>query len=447
MKLFLTFISFIICINTCLSQGYEIKIKPSHLEPQKVRLAYYYEDKQYLITDSASSENGFYVFRGNENLPSGIYSVILDKNAQVIDILIDENNQKFVMKCDANDPQKTMKITGSEMNSNFFDYQRRMTDIVIKQHEIDTLKKYTTDSSKIEKLDIELSKIDAVYNEAWKIEASKNHNTFFEDVLKCMNSTNFSNQEMWNYVNFSQKGLIRTPFFYKVIRSHIAHYIESGVPEIIRQTDKLINLSKENIEVYHYVTGYLLNFYRGFFKLGMNEVFVHIADSYFLNDTVKGLPEETHKMIENQRDIYKSAIIGYDAHNIKVRKINSDDSISIFDYSSSKPILILFWANGCGHCDSAENSLKLYYPQLIEKGYQIFSLCNDNFSYESIRQNSERKNFPWIDLCDTENHSHFREYYYIVSTPIMYLIDNKRRIASKLIGEDRITQALQALSL
>jgi hypothetical protein len=83
----------------------------------------------------------------------------------------------------------------------------------------------------------------------------------------------------------------------------------------------------------------------------------------------------------------------------------------------------------------------------MRNGYQVYTLCNDDFSYESIKANSERKNFPWIDLCDTKNMSRFREYYYVVSTPIMYLIDDKRRIVAKLVGEDRISQALQQLSL
>ena len=42
-----------------------------------------------------------------------------------------------------------MKITGSDVNAKFFDYQRDMTALNIEQARIDTLKKYETDSSKI----------------------------------------------------------------------------------------------------------------------------------------------------------------------------------------------------------------------------------------------------------------------------------------------------------
>ena len=428
-----------------MAQGYEIKLKPAGAELQKVRLAYYYEDKQYLVTDSAPSEKGFYVFRGNDPLPAGIYSVILEKSAQTFDILIDADNQNFVMKFDSKEPQSTMKVTGSDVNDEFFNYQRRMTKLMVRQNELDTAKKYERDSSKIEQIDIQLSEIDRKYSQAWRDEAELYSGTILADMLSCLNATTFSGDSMFHYVNFSQSGLLRTPFFYKVIRAHIARHIEDGAHEIMRQTDRIIQMSKVNNDVYNYVSWYLLNFYRTFYKIGMNEVFVHIADKYYLSSPAN-YSEELIKMIENQRDIFTSSMIGYNAHDFSARRVGSNDTIDIFDYAGSKPILLMFWANGCGHCDSAENAIKFYYSGLVKNGYQVFTLCNDDFSYESIKSNSERKKFPWIDLCDTKNMSRFREYYYVVSTPIMYLIDDKRRIAAKLVGEDNITNALQQLS-
>lgn len=428
-----------------MAQGYEIKVKPSDATPQKVRLAYYYEDKQYLVTDSAPSEKGFYVFRGKELLPPGIYLVILEKSGQMVDILIDNNNQNFVMRFDDKEPQKTMKITGSDVNAEFYNYQRLMTQLITRRNELDTAQKYERDSLKRDRIDVQLSEIDRKYDQAWRDVAQQFPNTILADMLSCLNATTFSGDSMFQFVNFSQTGLLRTPFFYKVIRAHIARHIDDGAHEIMRQTDRLINMTKGNKEIYNYVTWYLLNFYRTFYKLGMNEVFVHIAEKYYLSNP-GGYSDELIKMVENQCDIFRSAMVGYDAHGFSARRVGTDDTINIFDFAGSKPIILMFWSNGCGHCDSAENAIKFYYSGLVKNGYQVYTVCNDNFSYEYIKTNSERKNFPWIDLCDTENLSRYREYYYVVSTPIMYVIDDKRRIAAKLVGEDHITNALQQMS-
>ena len=238
---------FIVLSLSAVGQGYELKVRLADAQPQKVRLAYYYEDKQYLVTDSAPSEKGVYVFRGSEKLPAGIYSVILDGSAQYFDLLIDNDNQNFSVKCSASDPQKTMKVTGSDVNAKFYDYQRRMTQLVVQQRDLDTAKKYEKDSAKLEQIDLKLSKIDSQYEQAWRDEVAANPNTILADMLAGLNATNFPGDSMFHYINFAQSGLLRTPFFYKCVRAHIARHIETNAYEIMRQTDRIIAMNVKRL--------------------------------------------------------------------------------------------------------------------------------------------------------------------------------------------------------
>lgn len=442
---FWLFLVFAFIANICYSQGYNIVVKFSHYTPQKVRLAYYYEDKQYLVVDSAAQSGSVVTFKGDKKLPAGIYSVFLNGDSKYFDVLIDDDNQNFVMKCDCNDIQKTMKVTGSDVNSKFFDYQRRMTDLNIKISKIDTLKKYETDSAKIKQYDEQIAKYDDEYQDILNQTVNANKGTILSDMLDALNARRYSYEEMFDHVNFAQPGLIRTPFFYNIIRVHIAKFIESGAYEIMRQNEKLISLAIANEDVYQYVTGYLLNFYRTFYKVGINEVFVHLADKYFLAKGVRNLPEENRQMIKDQRDIYAASTPGSDAKNIKVRSFRTGDSLQIFD-NFQEGLLLLFWANGCGHCDSAENAIKYYYPGLCKNKIKVISVCNDRLSFESMKSNSEKKEFPWIDCCDIDSKSRYREYYYVVSTPILYFINKDKVIVNKFVGENYITEAVQQLS-
>ncbi len=445
MKKFWLSLSALLIVTTCFSQGYKLTIKFSHYTPQKVRLAYYYEEKQYLAVDSAPQSGSTVVFEGDHPLPGGIYSVILDGDKNYFDILIDKDNQNFTMKCDTKNPQKTMKITGSDVNAKFFDYQRDMTALNIEQARIDTLKKYEKDSSKIPGYDKQLAEIDSAYQKALRETIANNKGNMLSDMLDCLNATTHPGNTQLEHVNFSNEALLRTPFFYKVIRAHIARHIEEGQYEIMRQNDLIISKAKANTSNYHYVTSYLLNFYRSFYKLGINEVFVRLADKYFLADTVKNLSEEIRQMIKEQRDIYAASMVGSKAVNLRVRNTITGDSLNIFDNIKDK-LLLLFWANGCGHCDSAENAIKFYYNNLINKNITVISVTNDKHSYESLKYNSEKKNFPWVDCCDVENLSRYREYYYVVSTPVLYVIDKDGYIIHKTVGEDRITETVQRLS-
>lgn len=426
-----------------MAQGYNIQIKFANYFPQKVRLAYYYEDKQYLAVDSAAQKGSTVTFSGKDRLYPGIYSVILDSSKVTFEILIDDANQNFQMKCDVDDPQKTMKITGSDMNDRFYDYQRAMTNLMRRRQELDTARKYASDTLAIDK---KLADLDNEIDETWRKTVDENQGTFLADMLNCMNARNFGFDKMTDYVNFGQRGLIRTPFFYNIIRAQIAHYLNADAHylEIIRQNDIFIAKTKANEDVYHYVTAYMLNFYRTFFKLGINEVFVHLADKYFLADGIN-ISADNRNMIKEQRDIYAASIPGSDAKDIRMAKTLTGDSIDVLKIKH-EAMFLLFWSNGCGHCDSAENALKFYYNDLVKSGVVVVSVNNDKHDIKYLRQNTEKKAFPWLDVCDTEEKSYYRQYYYVVSTPIMYVIDDRNRIVQKVVGEANITEVAKRYS-
>ena len=443
----ITLLTAAICCLICAAsaqKGFNISIKFSHYIPQKVRLAYFYEDKQYIQVDSASQSGNMVTFHGDQELYPGIYSVILDSAATSFELLIDGQNQNFQLRCDMNDIQKTMKVTGSDLNAKFYDYQRLMTDLITKRRYLDSARvKEHADTAKI---DMELAKIDISIEDAWRNTVAGNPGSFLADMLNCMNARNFGFEKMCDYVNFGQKGLIRTPFFYNIIRAQIAHYLNANASayEIIRQNDVFIERSKASEDVYHYVTAYMLNFYRTFFKLGINEVFVHLADKYFLAPGIN-ISADNRNMIQEQRDIYAASIPGSDAKPVRMANTMTGDSVDILGIKH-ETMFLLFWSNGCGHCDSAENALKLYYDKLVKQGVVVVSVNNDKHDIKYLRQNTGKKNFPWQDFCDTEEKSYYRQYYYVVSTPIMYVIDDKNRIVQKVVGEDNITEVARRYS-
>lgn len=422
--------------------GHKIILKIKNCEAQKVRLAYYYEDKQYLEIDSLKSENGAYIIEGEKKLPKGIYSVILSKNGVSFDLLISDN-QHFSLKIDANNTQSSAKFDNSIENQNFYSYQKEMSSYLKAQAELDTAKKRSSDSLKIAKIEKDLQILDDKYLNLWQKYANENKGNFFADVLNCMNANGFSGQEMYNHINFKQEGLIRTPFFYKMIRTHIARNIESGVLAINQSNKELIKLCKEKDEVYKYVTAYLLNFYQTFYKIGMNECYIYLAENYFLPAPEKDLAKENRKNIEKQIDIFKSSLVGNKAKNLKLRETKENgDSINILNFKEEY-LFLLFWSKGCGHCDSAENAIKFYYDGITKSNIKVLSVNIDRHDFDYQLRSVKEKEFLWTNLCDTENNSRFREYFYVINSPIMYVIDKKGIINNKFYGEENITKAIE----
>lgn len=436
------------------AQDFKLTMKFSHYKPQKVRLTHFFEDKQYLDIDSAQQNGNTVWFEGEGELYPGIYSIILNDSGTSFEILVDHDNQFMTFKADVNDIQKTMKVTGSEINSRFFEYQRTMTEFNRRRAELDTLRRHaldttngrTPDSVKANDYKEQMNRIEDYVKDATSKTIAANKDNFLGDMLDCMNASDMPAKEMYDHINFAQKGLIRTPFFVKVLFKHIARAIEDSHYEIIRQNDIFIEKTKADEDMFHYVTGYLLNFYRTFYKGGINEVFVHLADKYFLNDPNNGLAPENRQIIQEQRDIFASSMVGSMAHPIRMRRTIEGDSIDVLD-SHNGTIFLLFWSNGCGHCDAAEKSLMEVYDGLVKNNIRVISVNNDKHSFETLRANAVKKAFPWTDVCDTEDgNSRYREYYYVVSTPIMYIIDTNKRIVQKCVGEDQIDELARRMS-
>ena len=436
------------------AQDFKLTMKFSHYKPQKVRLTHFFEDKQYLDIDSAQQDGNTVWFEGEGELYPGIYSIILNDSGTSFEILVDHDNQFMTFKADVNDIQKTMKVTGSEINARFFDYQRAMTDLNRKRIDLDTLRRRALDttggrkpdSAKADNYKGQMDRIDDYVKDLLQKTVAANKGNMLADVLDCMDAYELDLREMYNHVNFAQKGLIRSPFLVKVLFKHIARTIEDNPYEIMRQNDLLIEKTKADEDMFHYVSGYLLNFYRTFFKGGINEVFVHLADKYFLDDPENGLAPENRRIIQEQRDIFASSMVGSMAHPIRMRRTIEGDSIDVLD-SHNGTIFLLFWSNGCGHCDSAEKSLMEVYDGLVKNNIRVISVNNDKHSFETLRANAVKKAFPWTDVCDTDdNNSRYREYYYVVSTPIMYIIDTNKRIVQKCVGEDQIDELARRMS-
>jgi len=426
----------ILFFNFCTSQsqGYKIKIEITGGENKDLWLAYYFEDQYITVNQITLDSKGTGTFEGDKKLDGGIYFIALaDKGP--CDMLI-EDDQDFSLSTDTTDLILNMKVKGSEENTEFYVYQRKVVELNLKKEELESEKSGLTDSIQINKLDIDISLINNELNGLWKIFTEKNKASFFAVLLNAMHTFEVSEgEDPFSYVDFTDDRLIRTPFFYNIIRYHIAQYIEESTSIIIEENNKLLKKCT-NDTVYQYVATYLLNFYRTFTKMGMNEVFVDLADNYFLNEKSNWLDSAAIEIITKQADIFRASNIGEEAYKFKVYS-NSGDSINVLDFNSTFKF-IFFWSIGCGHCEKAAKILKDNYDKIKLLDIEIIGVNTDGKDIESWKKYITEQEIPWTNGIDIEQKSRYKEYYYVAGTPLMYVIDKQGKIVNKMNGEEQI---------
>ncbi|MEZ4948931.1 MAG: DUF4369 domain-containing protein [Saprospiraceae bacterium] len=101
-------------------------------------LGYQYGDKQYIRDTVIKNKDGWFHFKGDEQLEGGVYMVVMPPDNKYFEFVVDENNQEFQLETDYSDPTNMMKVKGSEDNKTFFNY---LQFIAAKRPEAEELQK------------------------------------------------------------------------------------------------------------------------------------------------------------------------------------------------------------------------------------------------------------------------------------------------------------------
>jgi hypothetical protein len=126
MRIFLFLLALAAGAQQGVSKGYEIKVNVKGLSDSTCQLAYYFGDKQYIKDSAKADTKGNLVFKGDEELPGGIYMVVLP-GKKYFEMIVDKE-QYFNLETDNADLVANMKVKGSKDNEVFYDYLRWITE-------------------------------------------------------------------------------------------------------------------------------------------------------------------------------------------------------------------------------------------------------------------------------------------------------------------------------
>ncbi len=411
---FIIFILFFTFCGNSSAQETKIKIKIKGAENQKLTFAFYYQDDISVVKEFSLDKKGKAVLEFEEKLLEGIYLIIIP-DVTYFDVLVSDN-QQFELNTDIDNPILNMKFKNSPENKVFYDYQSAISDLMQTKMKLEEELSNTSDELKIKELEQQKTELNEEITKFWKDEITKNEAPFFTTLLKAMHVFEVPYSEYYDYVDFSEASLVRTPFFHNILGYHLATHIEKSPEEIIKQNDYLISLTKQDSVMYQYVTYYFLNRYKDICKFGINEVFVDIADKYFLNGNASWIQPEGIDVISRTADDYRYSMLDNKAYNFKALT-TTGDSLALYDIDAEYKILF-FWSIGCGHCEEAADSLRNNYTVLQEKGYEVFAINTDSQTIQRWEKYVKGRNYIWANGIDIVGNYYIRENYYVCSSPL-----------------------------
>lgn len=481
-------ILFIISITTSIissfSQGYEIKVKINGLSNDTIILGHYLNKSMYPDDTIKLDKTGNGIFKGKKDLPGGMYIVYLPSSS-FFEILIDKD-QKFSFEIDTADFVSSMKIIGSDDNIIFYDFQRFMKSLKDQAEALQNKlgqAKSETEKENIKKDmrnigDQRIDKIKKIINDRPELFVSVFlKSTLDIEVPDPPVSAEGKIDSSWQYYyfrnhyfdnfDFSDARLLRTPLY----EDKIMTYLTKVIPQIaiadsvIPYVDMLIEKSKNDSDLFRYMLITLFNNYAKSNIMGMDGVYVHIADKYYITDSwwsdkkfIDDLKERVAKT--------KPLLIGKIAPDMQLIHVpaehfmsaENDTALRRFPHVGtqfnmhnlkSKYIVLVFWEADCGHCKTAIPELyKIYETSLKQRNdvtiLSVSTLFGEDGKIKWVDFVNKNKLYDWVNAWNPYSYE-YKITYDIAYTPQIYVLDKDKKIVAKRIGPEQIEEIINIL--
>jgi len=443
--------------------GHELQITIDGYQSDTLFLGYYMGDKQYLRDTTVADAEGTFTFSGDEPLPGGMYLVVMQPDNNFFQLLLNEQEQRFSVHTNAADPINNVKIQGSKDNSLFYDY---LHFINVKRPEAEQINQQLSAAEESAaartSLQAQLDEINqqvADYQQrvirehpesltAAIIKANQNIDLpQFEGSKEEVQVQNwrYMQQHFWDKIDLSDPRLLRTPFLFERT-DYFVHKLQVQHPDTIaRAIDVVLEKMEPAEESFRYYLVHFLNESARSKIVGMDAVYVHLADKYYKSGKADWAEDESLQKIVENAETLKPLLIGKIAPNITLQK-RDGSAIALHDVKSDYTVLY-FWRYDCGHCKESTPFMKDFYNNFKDKGVELFAVCvkfTDDVPacWEYVDENEIG---DWLHTVDPYQRSRFPAVYNIKSTPQLYILDSKKEIISKRIGAEQLEEVMSRL--
>jgi len=450
-----------IFVHIASAQGYKIKVKINSLHDTTLLLAHHFGDKKFIDDTAKVDHKGQAVFEKKKLLPGGIYIIVLPSK-KYFDVLIDKD-QNFSIENDTTDLFRKIKTTGNNENKQFYDYQYFMSKLADDSRTLQ--RKAEKLKSKPDSFKIVVKKIDIIDSTA-KTYSQKliheNPNALLSKIIKATTAIDvpdppkdkhgnvldslfqyrYYKAHYFDNFDFSDARILRTPVFEPKLMTFVKDVLYQIPDSLIPELDKVIQKSMVNQEMYQFVLGNIFNHYNASKIMGIDAVFVHIADTYYLNGKAPWSDTTLMKELRKRVDKMRPNLIGKQAPELKL--VSIDNRVVSLYAVESKFTILVFWEPTCGHCQKEIPKLFQMYQKVRTKGVEVLAVHTQTDTTE-WKKFVRKYDMDWINVYDPFMFSNFHELYDIYSTPTIYLLDEKKKILAKRMGVDQLEDMLNKL--
>lgn len=448
--------------------GYNIELNVEGCQPGNAILAYYYGSKQYIKDSTKVDANGNFSFKGEDELDQGIYIVVMPPDNKYFEIILD-SDQHFKVNTEFAKPVDQMKITGNLENERFYKYlkylntQKKKTspysEQIAKLQAADSTgyqdsQEFKMIRKKIDAVDTEVKDYKNKYIEDYPnafltkvFLASKDPDIPETPILENgrPDSTfqwRYFKDHYWDFVDFSDDRILRTPVFHNKLERFMTKTVVQVPDSVIKEASILVEKTRQNQELFKYVVFWITSHFETSKQMGMDAVFVHMAQNYYMTGQAFWADSTTVAKIGERAQKLNYSLIGNTAPNLIMK--DTSDKIQILHAIQTEYTIVYFWDPDCGHCKKVTPKVKKFYDDFKEElNVEIYGVNTNAKEREDWLSYIKEHELNWINVEDPEQKTAYKYLYDIYSTPVIYLLDKDKKIIAKRLGADELEKFIR----
>ena len=419
-------------------------------------LAHYFGYNQQVIKDTVmANESGEFQFKGNESLPKGLYLISFLKS-KYIDVVLEEANFSFSL--DTTDILKSISFVNSSENTAFYAFQRKMNDLymAINQPSLAPVQKQS------------LIKEIQIFQNKWKADnaglfvAKLIESSFDPEIpvytgsLKSKADTTKMQLYQYQYykkhyfdgLDLTDERMVRTPFLQRKLERFFKDLVVQDPDSIARESDLILAKAKDT-DIRRYIIYKIASTYENNPILGTEGAFVHLAEKYYIGEPALWDSSTVRRMKERVA-IIKPLLIGKPFPKMSLTDVSGKElNIATLPF---KYTIVFIYDPDCSHCK--EETPKLFalndYFKSKNIGVVASSIVRDKQAWKNFIK--EFKISSWINGIDIhtnpttgkdEYYTDFKNTFDVYSTPIVYVLDQQKKIVGKRISVENLKDFIQ----
>lgn len=438
----------VLCSAAVSTKAFHLKIeigdeKEFRLQSNTFLFGYYIN--QRALIDSSFSNNSV-VFELSDKLPHGLYSVMIYTDMKDMegkyqragfDVLITGEDLDFALEVTE---EHTLGMVSALTGENLGYYKHFNKGITQSKRLLvveSALNEYPPGDEFYQQLILQAATIErekeitsSVFDEEKQYPMANFYFTMQKKLQdQSIDGVNFANEllKQSQFIKLLVWAFLNSPIDEKLSRTSV-------IQLMYNRFSKLFPMLREDEAVYSAVLNEVLKYYE---ERGNNEAVVYLNEQFMLPSVCEN--QVRANQINDKNQALKKILIGETAPDIPF-PIGS--SVRSLHGLMGTKILLLFWETSCPHCQELTDELSAFYQKEATESFKIVAIAMDTSSVDYQAYVAD-KGFRWIDVTDFSGwNGKIAKSYNLLTTPRMYLLDERKNIVAKPISVSELKQAL-----